>query len=131
MGFKRADRVSEAIKREISVLILREVKDPDVAGVTVTAVETSDDLRHANVFVSVMGGDDEKKRTLEGLARARGYLRSEVSHRVELRYAPELHFQLDRSLDHAMKIESILNQIKAKPAESIEGPEPPEDGPPR
>lgn len=127
MSYKRADRVSEAIKREISVLILQEVKDPDVTSVTVMDVKTTDDLRHARVFVSVMGDETEKKKTLAGLERAKGFLRAEVSHRLGLRYAPEIQFCLDTTLDHAMRIEEILTQIKAREAKL--GPTDPSEEP--
>lgn len=122
MSFKRADRVSESIKREISVLVLQDVKDPEVVGVTVTDVETSDDLRNARVFVSVFGDEETKKATMAGLERAKGFLRSEVGHRLGLRYAPELTFKLDRTLDRALRIEQVLREIRAKDASSGTGP---------
>jgi ribosome-binding factor A len=120
MGFKRADRVSEAIKREVGVMLTQEVKDPGIHFVTVTAVETADDLRHANIFVSVMGDEKTRRESMEGLNRAKGYIRSELGKRLQLRYTPEIHFRLDKSLDHAMKIKGILNQIKAEEKPSDE-----------
>jgi ribosome-binding factor A len=114
MSFKRAERVSEAIKRETSILILQELKDPDVVNVTVTDVETSDDLRNARVFVSVMGDEETKKRSMTGLERAKGFLRSEVGRRLGLRYAPELTFKLDKTLDRALRIEEVLREIKSR-----------------
>jgi ribosome-binding factor A len=111
MSYKRADRVSEAIKREISVLLIQEVKDPGVHFVTVSAVETSDDLRHAKVFVSILGDEETRQETMQALDRAKGFLRGEIGHRLQLRYTPELQFRLDKSLDHAMKIKGILNKI--------------------
>jgi len=126
LPFKRSERVSESIKREASVLILREVKDPDVVNVTVTDVETSDDLRNARVFVSVMGDAETKKRSMAGLERAKGFLRSEVGHRLGLRYAPELTFKLDETLDRALRIEQVLKEIKSKerPPGDVEGQAP-------
>ncbi|HVZ79286.1 MAG TPA: 30S ribosome-binding factor RbfA [bacterium] len=112
MSYKRADRVSEAIKREISVMLTQEVKDPGIHFVTVTGVETTDDLRHAKVFVSILGDDGTRQETMQALERAKGFLRGEIGHRLQLRYTPELQFRLDKSLDHAMKIKGILNQIK-------------------
>ncbi len=73
MSFKRADRVSEAIKREISLMLGREVKDPGIHFVTVTAVETTDDLRHAKVFVSVLGDKKTRQESMDGLERAKGF----------------------------------------------------------
>jgi ribosome-binding factor A len=114
MSFKRADKVSEAIKREISVMLTQEVKDPGIHFVTVTTVETADDLRHANVFVSVLGDEETRQETMKALDRAKGFLRRELGRRVQLRYTPEIHFRIDKSLDHAMKIKGILNQLKAE-----------------
>ena len=112
MGFKRANRVSEAIKREVSVMLTQEVKDPGIHFTTVTAVETTDDLRHAKIFVSILGDEKTRQETMDGLERAKGFLRSELGHRLGLRYTPEIQFRLDTSLDHAMKIKGLLNQIK-------------------
>lgn len=113
MGFKRADRVSEAIKREVSVMLGQEVKDPSIHFVTVTIVETTDDLRHAKIFVSILGDEKTRQESMEGLERAKGFLRGELGRRLQLRYTPEIQFRLDTSLDHAMKIKGLLNQIKS------------------
>jgi ribosome-binding factor A len=113
MPFKRADRVSEAIKREVSVMLTQEIKDPGIHFVTVTTVETADDLRHASIFVSILGDEPTRKESMEGLERAKGYIRRELGQRLKLRYTPEIHFRLDQSLDHAIKIRGILNQLKA------------------
>ncbi len=113
MGFKRADKVSEAIKREISVMLTQDVKDPGIHFVTVTLVEIADDLRHARIFVSVLGDEATRMETMKGLDRAKGFLRGELGRRLQLRYTPDIHFHLDKSLDHAMKIKGILNELKA------------------
>lgn len=114
MSFKRADRVSEAIKREVSVMLTQELKDPGIHFVTVTAVETSDDLRYAKIFVSILGDEKIRQESMYGLERAKGYLRGELGRRIQLRYTPEIQFHLDKSLDHAMKIKEILNQLKSQ-----------------
>ncbi len=114
MPFKRADRVSEAIKREVSVMLTQEVKDPGIHFVTVTAVETTDDLRHAKIFVSILGDEKTRQESFEGLERAKGFLRAELGRRIQLRYTPEIQFRLDKSLDHAFKIRGILNKLKAE-----------------
>src|SRR5689334_5633266 len=111
MSFKRADKVSEAIRREISVMLTQEVKDPAINFATVTAVETADDLRHANIFVSILGDEETRQESMKGLERAKGFLRREIGRRLQLRYTPEIHFRLDNSLDHAIKIKTILNEI--------------------
>ena len=113
MSFKRADRVSEAIKREVSVMLTQEVKDPAIHFVTVTAVETADDLRHAKIFVSILGDEKTREETMKGLERAKGFLKGEIGNRLQLRFTPEIQFRLDTSLDHAMKIKGILNQLKS------------------
>ncbi|HJT23459.1 MAG TPA: 30S ribosome-binding factor RbfA [bacterium] len=113
MGFKRADRVSEAIKREVSLMLSRDVKDPAIHFATVTGVETTDDLRHAKIFVSILGDEKNRQESMKGLERAKGFLRGELGHRLQLRYTPEIQFRLDTSLDHAMKIKGLLNEIKS------------------
>src|SRR5579859_7088769 len=112
MSFKRADRVSEAIKREVSVMLTQEVKDPGIHFVTVTAVETTDDLRFSKIFVSILGDEKTRQESMDGLERAKGFLKGEIGKRLGLRYTPELQFRLDKSLDHAFKIKGILNQLK-------------------
>jgi ribosome-binding factor A len=114
MSFKRAERVSEAIKREVSVMLTQEVKDPGIHFVTVTSVKTADDLRNANIYVSVLGDEKTREESMKGLDRAKGYLRKELGARLKLRYTPDIHFRLDESLDHAIKIRGILNELKAK-----------------
>lgn len=113
MGFKRADKVSAAIKREVGVMLIQDVKDPGIHFVTVTGVETADDLRHVKIFVSILGDEKTRQESMEGLERAKGFLRGELGRRLQLRYTPEIQFRLDKSLDHAMKIKGILNQIKS------------------
>jgi ribosome-binding factor A len=120
MGFKRADRVSEAIKREVSVMLTQEVKDPGIHFVTVTAVETTDDLRNTKIFVSVMGDEGTRKETMEALDRAKGFIRGELGRRLRLRYTPEILFKQDQSLDHALKIRGILNKLKSEQKTSDE-----------
>jgi len=114
MSFKRAEKVSEAIKREVSVMLTQEVKDPGIHFTTVTVVETADDLRNATIYVSVMGTDQDRQESLKGLERAKGFIRSEIGRRLQLRYAPQIHFRLDKSLDHAFKIKGILDKLKSE-----------------
>ena len=113
MSFKRADRVGEAIKREISVMLTQEAKDPGIHFVTVTAVEITDDLRHAKIYVSILGDENTRQETTKALERAKGFLRSEIGRRLQLRYTPEIQFHHDKSLDHAMKISGLLKKIKS------------------
>jgi ribosome-binding factor A len=112
MSFKRADRVSEAIKREISLMVQQDVKDPRVHFVTVTDVQTTDDLRYAKIYVSILGDKETRKESLTGLVHAKGFLRSELGRRLGLRYTPDIQFFLDESLDHSIQIRTLLNTIK-------------------
>ncbi len=112
---RRADRVGEAIREEIATFLAESVKDPRVVGfVTVTGVELTSDLRHAKVFVSVMGSDAEKEATFEGLASTASHLRSRVGRALRLRVAPEIQFREDDSVQRAARIESLLAGIKTE-----------------
>ncbi|MGB9866910.1 MAG: 30S ribosome-binding factor RbfA [Bacillota bacterium] len=108
----RAERLAEAMKEEISLMIQRELKDPRIGFCSVTRVELSSDLAHAKVFVSVLGGDEQKKKTMEGLKSACGFIRSEVTRRLGIYHAPEISFKLDESIEKGVEISKILNQIK-------------------
>ena len=115
---RRADRVGEAIREEIATFLAESAKDPRIVGfVTVTGVEVSPDLRHAKVFVSVMGSEPEKIATFEGLASTASHLRSRVGRALRLRVAPEIQFREDESVARAARIESLLAGIKTAPAD--------------
>jgi ribosome-binding factor A len=88
------------------------VRDPRIGFVTVTTVEVSADLAHARVRVSVMGSDEEKAKSLEGLASAARFLRGRLARELRLRVAPELRFELDRGLEHAQRIDRLLKELK-------------------
>ena len=110
---RRADRVGEAIREEIATFLAESAKDPRIVGfVTVTGVDLTQDLRHAKVFVSVMGSDAEKAATFEGLASTASHLRARVGRALRLRVAPEIHFREDESIARAARIESLLADIK-------------------
>lgn len=108
----RAARVGEQLKKELSQLLQRELKDPRIGFVTVTSVEMSRDLEHAKVFVSVMGDEEQKKKTLEGLEKAKGFLRSEVGRRLGIRRTPEIVFKMDESIEHGQHISKLLEEVK-------------------
>ena len=109
MQGKRAERVGVLIREEISCLILRSVKDPRIGFVTVTRVRVSDDLRHARIYISSARGG----QALIGLKRAAGFLRGELGRRLCLRYAPELLFLGDDSLEEELHVAELLRQIEA------------------
>ncbi|MFI5228912.1 MAG: 30S ribosome-binding factor RbfA [Gemmatimonadales bacterium] len=110
---RRADRVAEAIREEIATFLAASVKDPRISRLTtITGVEVTRDLRHAKVFVSVMGDAADRETTFEGLASVAGHLRSRVGRALHLRLAPEIEFRPDESIARAARIESLLAQIK-------------------
>ena len=110
---RRPDRVAEAIREEVATFLAEGVKDPRVVGlVTVTGVDVTRDLRHAKVFVSILGSDAERAATLDGLASVASHLRSRIGRALRLRLAPEIAFKLDQSVAHAARIESLLAQIQ-------------------
>ncbi len=120
-GYSRTERVSELILQEVSLIIRSEVKDPGVGFVTLTAVEVSDDLRYAKIYISVMGDEKEKKRSLRALNRAKGFIRSSFGTKVRLKYLPEMSFYLDRSLDRVKRIEDILREISGNGNPEVNG----------
>jgi ribosome-binding factor A len=104
--------MAETLRQVITEALAREVRDPRVGFVTVTGVLVSGDLSHARVMVSVVGDDGEKSRALEGLQSAAGFLRSRAARALTTRSVPELHFELDRGLEHAARINELLNTIR-------------------
>ena len=114
---RRSQRVADVVRAELSRLILLEAHDPDLHRVTVTEVAMPPDLRSARVYFSCLGGDDEREKAGAALRRAAGYLRREVGQRCRLRYAPELTFIDDRSLERGARIEELLNQVLPKTGE--------------
>jgi len=120
---RRSDRVAEAIREAVATFLAEGVKDPRITGlVTVTGAQASRDLRHAKVFVSVLGSDVERAATLEGLRSLAGYLRAHLGRDLRLRLAPEISFHLDESIAYAARIESLLGSVKsdAAPAASAD-----------
>jgi len=118
----RANRVGEQMKKELSDIIGRKIKDPRIGFVTVTDVQVTGDLQQAKVFISVLGDEEQKENTLKGLAKAKGFIRTEIGHRIRLRKTPEIIFEWDESIDYGNKIETLLHQLHAddKPMEQNE-----------
>ncbi|MBW1741419.1 MAG: 30S ribosome-binding factor RbfA [Deltaproteobacteria bacterium] len=109
--FKRADRVGGQVKKELSDLLLKEIRDPRLDSVTIIRVSITDDLRSARIYFSVAEGKERKLSALAGFKSAVGYLRRELSHRLELRYMPELQFFYDESIDQAAKLNEVLKTL--------------------
>jgi ribosome-binding factor A len=113
LPFRRADRVGDLVRRELSRLLLREVKDPRLGQVVVTKVEMSADLRHARVFYTG-APDGNHAAVLTGLQSAAGFLRGQLGRCLRLRYAPELAFEADESVDRSLHIAALLKQVAAE-----------------
>jgi ribosome-binding factor A len=109
MPSDRMRRVDEAMREVLSGAITSELKDPRVGFVTVTAVETSPDLRHARVFVSVLGEDPLRRRSMDGLQSAHGYLQKRVASELRLKHTPTLQFLYDDSADRGLRIAELID----------------------
>src|SRR5213595_3165387 len=109
MGDGRMRRVDEAVREVLSDAIAKDLQDPRVGFVTVTGVKTSPDLRHARVYVSVLGTAAEQEASLEGLRSAHGYLQRRVAGELHLKNTPELHFILDHTAERAFRLEQLLD----------------------
>jgi ribosome-binding factor A len=108
----RIERVNHLIRREISELLQRQVKDPRLGNfVAVTEVSTSPDLRYAKVFVSFMGSEGEKQETLKGLEAATGFFRNQLSRRLRLRRIPELSFHWDDSIERGTHLLQLIDEV--------------------
>ena len=109
----RARRIAEQIQRELADLIRLELKDPRVGMVTLTEVEVSRDLSHAKVYFTLLGDAERVAEAGAGLGHAAGYLRSELSHRLQLRTVPELHFAHDASVENGMRLSQLIDRAVA------------------
>jgi ribosome-binding factor A len=107
----RANRVGEQMKKELSEIIGRKIKDPRIGFVTVTDVQVTGDLQQATVYLTVLGDHKQRENTLNALERAKGFIRSEVGHRIRLRKTPELSFAIDESIEYGNRIETLLKEI--------------------
>ncbi|MEB3297896.1 MAG: 30S ribosome-binding factor RbfA [Candidatus Sericytochromatia bacterium] len=120
----RADRMAEAIRRLVAEMLQFRLKDQRIVGmVSVTDVEVSRDLRHAKVFVSVYGDEEQEKLTLEGLKSAAGRMRGEIGRELQLRHAPELVFRLDRTARHAAQLNDLFARIRGHESTGETGPD--------
>jgi ribosome-binding factor A len=107
----RAARVGEQMKKELSDIIGRKLKDPRIGFVTVTDVRVTGDLQQATVYISVLGDEEQRQNTLKGLAKAKGFIRSEIGQRIRLRKTPEIYFEIDESIEYGNRIETLIKQI--------------------
>lgn len=114
MARLRVEKLQEAIKQELSKMLLNDIKDPRVKFVTITAVELTDDISLAKVYISYYGAEADKKATWEGLKKATGFMRSEIAKRIRLRFAPAIVLLEDKSMEYSAHIESLLQKIKTE-----------------
>jgi len=111
-SFSRADRIADLLKEEVANMLLFEIKDPRVQGlVTVISVKVTKDLRHADLFVSVHGGNEEEQKAMTGLGKAAGFIRKSLGRRIRMRRIPELHFKLDETLRNQEHLEQLFRKI--------------------
>ncbi len=112
----RTTRVNELLRAEISELILREVKDPRVSEglITITEIRVSPDLRHATVFVSHLGTDEERQHALEGLQHAAPFLHRELVHRLKMRNVPDLVFRFDPSIERGARLSDLIRKVSSE-----------------
>lgn len=107
----RINRISEEIRRELGDIILNDIKDPRLPQmVSILSVNATNDLRYAKVFVSVLGSEEDKKNALAALKSAAGFIRREIGHRIQIRYTPELLFEIDNSIEHGVYMTKLINE---------------------
>lgn len=111
MSNLRANRVAEQIKKELGELLTQKIKDPRIGFVTVTDVEVTGDLQQAIIFISVLGDEKKKEETLVGLAKAKGFIRSEIGQHIRLRKTPEIFFKYDETIEYGNRIETLLREL--------------------
>lgn len=116
----RQIRINDEIMRETAIIIRSELKDPRIKTlVSVTKADTTADLKYCKIYISVLGTDEEKQETLEGLKSCSGFIRKELARRINLRNTPELKFVLDDSLDISFRMDELIKKANAN--NSIEG----------
>jgi ribosome-binding factor A len=126
MPSHRSLRIAEAIREVVATAILFEVADPRVHSVTVLRVEVSGDLRQAKVYVSIMGTESERKKALEGLNHAAGFLQARVAARLQTRFTPVLGFKLDDSVKKSVELGRLIDEAVASDRKG-EASSPPDD----
>src|SRR5918997_3198559 len=119
---QRTERIDELLRQEIGELLSREVSDPRVGFATVTEVETAPDLRHARVWISVIGQKGERDETIAALQRAMSFVRRELGTRLRLKRIPELHVRLDDSAERGTRVLQLITELEAGATPEAEAP---------
>ena len=112
MEGKRSERVADLVRKEISEMLVRTIKDPRIGFVTITRVTVTEDCRLAKIHFSVVGTLAERERSMKGLNSAKGYIRKELGHRMKLKYTPEILFQFDPSIEYAIHMGELMHHLK-------------------
>lgn len=121
MNEKRINRISEEVKKVVSDLIQNEIKDPRISGMpSVNKVSVTKDLRFAKIYVSVLGSEEDKASTIEGLQSAKGFVRKEIGNRIDLRHVPEPLFELDESIEKALYMTKLIEEVNRNSREASE-----------
>jgi ribosome-binding factor A len=115
---QRTDRVADSLRKELSVLLMREVRDPRVALATISRVQVARDLGHARIWISVLGDEETRQQTMAGIEHAKGFLRSQIGRRLKLRVTPELAFELDRGAEYLQDMTELLDKLNKEPSDS-------------
>jgi len=114
---RRPERVAEMVLRELSQLLVRDLKDPRLRSVTLTRVKMSDDLRHGRVFFSHLEGHTHAAESVKGFRSASGFIRKQIGRALQLRYTPELDFEFDPGLENAARVDALLRASRPKGGE--------------
>ncbi len=109
---QRASRVAEELRKIITQILLEDVADPRLGFITITHIEVTDDLRYARVFYSVLGDETQKEETAEALEEHHTFIRRAAVERINMKFAMEIKFEIDKSIDQSFRIDSILKKIK-------------------
>ncbi|RYL92988.1 30S ribosome-binding factor RbfA [Sporolactobacillus sp. Y61] len=110
----RVHRVAEQMKKEMGDILEHRIKDPRVGFVTVTGVDVTGDLQEVTVYISILGDREKQDSTMEGLTKARGFIRSEIGKRIRLRKTPEIQFKIDQSVAYGSHIDRLINELHQK-----------------
>ncbi|MBW7897305.1 Ribosome-binding factor A [Candidatus Brocadiaceae bacterium B188] len=110
MSSRRCERLEESIKQEVSKIILYELKDPRIAFVTITKVDITADLKNAKVHISILGDDTTRKKTLQAIEHAKGFIQAKVGAQLQIKYTPVLTFCLDESVQKSLRISKLIDE---------------------
>ncbi len=122
LSFKRSERVREMMIEEISDIIRNELKDPRIGFVTVMDADVAHNLRHADIYVSPMGTEEQKKNTIKGITSAAPYIRRLLGQRMKIKFVPEIAFKWDHTAEYSDRINRLLHSIKEKKNPSTDDP---------